>query len=146
MKPSYSVLVGYRIFVVEDHPIMRRAYAAMLALEPDLTLCGMAESAEEALETLTETACDLVVVDVALPGMDGIELTEALLKEYPDLLILVISGHDEAVLGARARRAGARGYLNKWGLQETLIGTIRKTLLGSASPGQQDRTFRGGPA
>ncbi|HMB91975.1 MAG TPA: response regulator transcription factor [Rhodothermales bacterium] len=118
----------HQIFIVEDHPIMRQAYANVLDREPDLDLCGTSASAEEALETLKEVSCDLVVVDVSLPGMDGLAFTERFLKMKPETLVLIISGHDEAVLGDRARRAGARAYLTKKGLGRMLAGAIRKEL------------------
>ena len=120
--------MSHRIFIVEDHPAMRQSYALVLEQEADLELCGMAESAEEALGKFNEMHCDLVVVDVMLPGMDGIELVEHLLRRQPDLPVLVISGHSEELLGERARMAGARAYLSKYKLAATLTGTIREAL------------------
>ncbi|HYG69097.1 MAG TPA: response regulator transcription factor, partial [Anaeromyxobacteraceae bacterium] len=78
----------YRIFIVEDHPVMRDAYARVLAREPDLEVCAMAASAEEALDAFDGTACDLVVSDVSLPGMDGFALVEQLRTLRPDLVAL----------------------------------------------------------
>ena len=118
----------YQIFIVEDHAIMRQAYAEVLEREPDLALCGTAASAEDALAQLKELSCDLIVVDVSLPGMDGIAFTEHFLRAQPEVPVLIISGHDEAMLGDRARRAGACAYLNKRGLGGTLAGAIRKEL------------------
>ena len=120
--------MSHKIFIVEDHPVMRQSYALVLEQEADLELCGMAESAEEALGKFDEMRCDLVVVDVMLPGMDGIELVEHLLRRQPDLPVLVISGHSEELLGERARMAGARAYLSKYKLAATLTGTIREAL------------------
>ena len=120
--------MSHKIFIVEDHPVMRQSYALVLEQEADLELCGMAESAEEALGKFDEMRCDLVVVDVMLPGMDGIELVEHLLRRQPDLPVLVISGHSEELLGERARMAGARAYLSKHKLAATLTGTIREAL------------------
>lgn len=121
--------MDYQIFIVEDHPVIRQAYMLMLEHEAGLVVCGMAETAEEALEFLRAMPCDLVLADMSLPGMDGIELIERLLVEHPALRVLVVSGHDEAVFGERARNAGARAYLNKHDLAETLVDTIRATLL-----------------
>lgn len=121
-------MIPYQIFIVEDHPVVQRAYTLLLECEEDLELCGMSKSAEEAMYSLREKTCDLVVVDVSLPGMDGIELTRHLLEQRPNLLVLVTSMADEAAYGARARGAGARAYLCKLGDEETLVDTIRKLL------------------
>lgn len=112
---------------------MREAYARLLARETDLELCGMAESAEEALEGLGGTACDVLVTDVSLPGMDGIALAERVRSERPDLPVVVISVDGEAAHSERARAAGARAYLSKDGLADTLAATLRDVLRDSDS-------------
>lgn len=127
----------HQILIVEDHPIMRQAYTGVLSREADLTLCGAAKSAEEALTMMATLCCDLVIVDVSLPGMDGIEFVEHIQRDYPGLPALVISAFDEDLLGERARKAGAQGYLNKHGLAHTLAPTIRQILKGEALPSRQ---------
>ena len=114
----------HRIFLVEDHPVMREAYATVLAAEPRLELCGSVESAEEALDALRETACDLVVTDLRLPGMSGVDLVGRLQEGWPGLPALVISAHEEELYAQRARDAGAVGFLSKRGLAGTLVPTI----------------------
>lgn len=123
----------YRIFIVEDHPVMRDAYARVLARETDLELAGVAASAEEALATFDGTPCDLVVADVSLPGMDGIRLVERLRARRPGLTALVISGYEEEVYARRAREAGAHAFLSKRGLERTLPEAIREALGGAGS-------------
>lgn len=126
----------YRIFLVEDHPIMRRTYAQVLKRETDFVLCGSVASAEEALIALADTTCDLLVTDMALPGMDGIELAERVRGLFPDLPTLVISAHSDEVFVQRAYRAGARAYLGKQNLAGTLIPTVRGILTdGHSLPG-----------
>ena len=118
----------HRIFVVEDHPVMRDAYARVLAREPDIEVCGVVESAEAALDVFDGASCDLVIADVALPGMDGFDLVERLRARRPGLVALIISGYDEAVFARRAREVGAYAFLNKRALDQTLIATIRQAL------------------
>jgi DNA-binding NarL/FixJ family response regulator len=107
---------------------VQRAYTLLLESEDDMELCGMSKSAEDAMYSLQEKTCDLVVVDVSLPGMDGIELTRHLLERKPSLLVLVTSMADEAAYGARARGAGAQAYMCKLAEKETLVDAIRKVL------------------
>lgn len=107
---------------------MRQGYTQVLAREPDLDLCGTAESAEEALVRLAEASCHLLITDISLPGMDGIEFVEQVRAEHPDLPVLVISAHDDGETVRRAREAGARGFLSKRGLAEALPHAIRHLL------------------
>lgn len=120
----------YRIFIVDDHPVMRSSYMLLMAREEDLELCGQAESAVVALSMLEELQPDLIIVDVSLPDMNGIELTRQLRALYPDLPVLIISGHNEALYARRAFKAGARGYLDKWQLHEQMATAIRAVLNG----------------
>lgn len=114
---------------------MRRAYAQVLKREPDLALCGSVATAEDALAALGQTPCDLLVTDVALPGMDGIELIERVRVLHSDLPALVISAHTDEVFVQRAYRAGARAYLRKQDLAGSLVPTIRGILTnGSSQP------------
>lgn len=109
---------------------MREAYAALLATEPRLTLCRSVESAEEALDALQETPCDLVLTDLRLPGMSGVDLVRHLTEERPGLPALVISAHHEEVYARRALEAGAVGFLSKQGLAARLVSVILEVLEG----------------
>lgn len=107
-----------RIFIVEDHPLMQRAVSALVGRLPDATVCGIAATGEEALLQLPEAQADLVLVDVSLPGMSGIELAGAITTQWPALPCLMLSGHQEAAYVERALAAGARGYVMKGETQE----------------------------
>ncbi len=134
--------MSYQLFLVEDHPVMRRAYTQVLAREPDFELFGSAASAEEALDALAETAqapCDLLLTDMALPGMDGAELVERLRAARPDLRALVISAHEDEASARRAMQAGALAYLSKRDAVTDLLPTIRR-LLASEAPAPADRS------
>lgn len=113
---------------------MRRTYAQVLDRESDLALCGSVASAEEALVALIEVPCDLLVTDVGLPGMDGIELIERVRTLIPKLPAVVISAYDDEVFVRRAYQAGARAYLRKQDLGDAFIPTIRSILAGGSSP------------
>ena len=117
-----------RVYLVEDHPLVREAYATVLALEPGLDVCGMAETAEDALVGLEGLDCDLVITDVRLPGMSGIDLVARLTAERPGLPTLVITGHEDDVFAERAREAGAAGFLPKRRAAAELVPTIRSLL------------------
>lgn len=122
--------MGYKIFVVDDHPLMRRGYASLINQEPDLKLCGEAGSADEALEKVQESRPDLVIADISMEGMNGIELIKHLHARKPDLPVLVVSMHDELLYAERALSAGARGYVMKNEVDTSVIGAINKILQG----------------
>lgn len=125
----------HRIFLVEDHPIMRRTCAQVLEPEADLVLCGSVASAEEALVALVEVSCDLLVTDVGLPGMDGIALVERVHALRPALPALVISAYDDEFTIRRAYQAGAWAYLRKQELGDAFVPMIRSILVdGSSRP------------
>ena len=93
--------------------MVRQMLGKLIGRTAGFSLWGEAASAEDALEKVASGAPDLVLADVSLPGMDGIELIRALHAAYPDLLMLAISGHDESMYAVSALRAGARGYVLK---------------------------------
>lgn len=121
----------HRIFLVEDHPVVRDAYVSVLTREPDLSVCGEASTAEEALDHIVDGACDLVVTDIRLPGMSGIELVERLHRERPGLPSLVITGHEETAFERQAQEAGAAAFLPKSKAARFLVSTIRSVLHGT---------------
>ncbi|MEM1270957.1 MAG: response regulator transcription factor [Bacteroidota bacterium] len=118
------------IFIVDDHPIMRQGYGLIINRESDLEVAGEASSAEEAMSLLAVTPCDLVIADLSLRGMGGLELIKRIRTQFDDLPILVVSMHDEELYAVRALRAGARGYVMKVHTDVVLIDAIRSMLDG----------------
>lgn len=116
----------YKIFIIEDHPVMQWAVADLIRREPDLRVVGTASTAEDAVEVLDSTPCDLVLTDVRLPGMSGIDLTCLLQESRPSLPVLVVSAQSESRYASLAAEAGAVGFLSKGDLVRTLIPAIRK--------------------
>lgn len=119
-----------RIFILEDHPVMRRGYRALINGEMDLEVCGEAATAAEAFEKISAANPDLVIADISLDGMNGIEFIKHLRTRYPGLGALVVSMHEESVYAERALHAGAAGYLMKREAESRVIPFIRRVLEG----------------
>lgn len=119
-----------QILIVDDHPLMRKGLAMIINAEPDLVVCSQASKAEEALEAMEKLNPDMAIVDVSLPGMSGLELTKHILAIKPDMLILVVSRHDEALYAERAIRAGARGYIMKMVAGDEILKAVKRVLNG----------------
>lgn len=119
-----------RLLIVDDHAIVRHGLKQLLALAPDITVEGEAGSGEEMQTVLTQIACDVVLLDMNMPGLSGVDLIKWICTTYPDLPVLVLSMHVEGQIASRALKAGARGYLTKDSEPEILIEAIRKVSKG----------------
>lgn len=119
-----------KILLVDDHPIVRRGLRELITREADLSVCGEAGRADEALALVPETNPDLVVVDLTLGDGGGLELIRQIKASHEGVKMLVASMHDETVYAERALRAGALGYINKEEATDHLIGAIRQVLRG----------------
>ena len=119
-----------RILIVDDHPVMRRGLVYALEDDPDLEVVGQTADAEAAVARLDELAPDLAVVDVSLPGMNGLELVKQFAHLRPGLLVLIVARHDEALYAERALRAGARGYVSKLNAIDEIVRAVRRVLDG----------------
>lgn len=119
-----------KIYILEDHPIMRRGYRALINGEMDLEICGESETAAEALQNIPQAAPDLVIADISLDGMNGIEFIKRLQTQSPGLEVLVVSMHEESLYAERALHAGAAGYLMKTEAENRVIPAIRRVLTG----------------
>jgi len=122
--------VAIRILTVDDHPLMRAGVASFLATEPGLQVVAEAANGEEALEKYRELRPDLVLMDLSMPVMDGLEATHAILEEFPDARIIVLTTYagDEDV--HRALDAGAVGYVLKDMLVADILKVIRSVIAG----------------
>lgn len=118
----------HRVFVVDDHPIVRQGLALLIDQEPDLVVCGAAEEAATALAAIADTRPDILVLDISLPGPDGIELLKTIRATDATLPILVLSMHDETIYAERALRAGANGYIMKQEATENVLVALRRIL------------------
>ncbi|TDX28461.1 response regulator receiver domain-containing protein [Modicisalibacter xianhensis] len=118
-----------RVFVVEDHPLMRDMLSEFLATEEGIDVVGVEESAEAALERLPDPLPDLFLIDMSLPGMSGIELLRQLRERRPGSCCAMLSGHGERHYVEQALDAGARGYILK-GEPDELPLAIQRILAG----------------
>ena len=125
-------MASLRVLVVEDHPLFRKGVVALLAAEPDLAVAGTAGSGEEAVVLAADLDPDVVLMDLQLPGMSGIEATRAIVAADPDVRVLVLSLFEDEDSVFLALRAGARGYVLKDADEEELTGAIRAVARGEA--------------
>ena len=120
-----------RILVVEDHALVREGTAGLLDREPDLTVTGQASSAEQALELLSEFLPDVALVDVNLPGMNGIALAQSIARQYPQTKVVILSAYDDYAYVIGALEAGVAGYLLKTASAKELCDAVRTAAGGS---------------
>jgi DNA-binding NarL/FixJ family response regulator len=136
MKPSQrasdnsSTMEKRRVFLVEDHPITRRGLVELINHEPDLSVCGEADTAAAALEEIKKLKPDLALVDITLPRRSGLTLLKDIRLWTPAVYVLVLSMHDENLYAERVLRAGGHGYIMKDEGGEKLLGAIRQVLGG----------------
>ena len=119
-----------KIIIVDDHPIMRKGLALTLEGETGLQVVAQVEDAEAALEMVEAHKPDLVIVDISLPGMSGLELIKHLSAVNPEIKTLVVSRHDEILYAERAIRAGAKGYVMKLVAGDVIVKAVRRILNG----------------
>ena len=124
-----------RILIADDHSIVRDGLKRILAATPDLEVTGEAASGDQALTLVKANDYDVVMLDLSMPGLSGIDLIKRLRVEKPRLRILVLSMHGESQYAARTLKAGAAGYLNKDAAAEALLGALRKVAAGGVHMG-----------
>lgn len=121
-----------RVLLVDDHRMFREGVRARLQQEPDISVVGEAATAEEALALVDETRPTIVILDIRLPTISGIEAAKLLRKKWPDLKILMLSGYDFDQYIRAAARVGIEGYLLKDSAQDTLVQALREIATGGA--------------
>ena len=119
-----------RVFLVDDHPIVRRGFQLLLGMEPDLMVCGEADSGPAALEKIIALKPDVAIVDLSLKASNGLELIKQIRAQSLKLKLLVFTMRDEGIYAERALRAGARGYIMKQEGGQKFLQAIRQVLSG----------------
>jgi DNA-binding NarL/FixJ family response regulator len=121
-----------RILIVDDHAVVREGLARILAGASEAWTVGEASSGFQALEWLRREHADLVIVDLSMPGMSGLELIRRIRGEFGRVAVLVLSMHAEEQYAMRAFKAGANGYVTKDGASAELLLAVRKVMAGGA--------------
>lgn len=140
-----------RILLVDDHPVVRRGIRQILVDGMDRVTVGEAADAREALACMRTEAWDVVVLDLTLPGVSGLDLLKTIRREFPALPVLVLSMHPAAQFARRVTSAGASGYLNKDSAPTELIAAVQQVRTGRQYHGRAatqwtDRAFPEGKA
>lgn len=122
-----------RVLVVDDHPVVRQGLIAILRFEPDLELVGEAADGREAVRLILERRPDVVLLDLRLPELSGVEVMRAVRPQAPEVRFLVLTTYDTEMYIAPALAAGARGYLLKDAAPDELVRGVRAVMEGRAA-------------
>ena len=133
-----------RVYIVDDHAILREGVSALINGSSDLVMCGGCRNAEEAFDGIHGASPDIVLVDLSLEGTSGLDLIKSLHARRPELLVLVLSMHDESFFAERCLRSGANGYIMKHQAIGELEKAIRRILEGGiyVSQNMSDRLLK----
>src|SRR5437868_11095056 len=129
-KPSNGVARKRRVFIVDDHPLVRDGLANFINQQNDLLVCGEAEDSIGALAGMESCKPDVALIDISLKNESGLELVKTLQTQFPQVSLIVLSMHDEALYAERALHAGARGYVMKRETTKNVLAAIRRVLQG----------------
>ena len=121
-----------KIMLVDDHAIMREGVQALLSIHDDLEIVGAASEGKEAIEKALELGPDVIIMDIAMPSMDGLEATRRIMKRNPKTKVVVLTQHDNKQYILSAIKAGASGYVPKKALGTDLVTAIRAVCAGES--------------
>jgi two-component system response regulator NreC len=119
-----------QILIADDHGVVRAGLRALLIAESDMQVVGEAATGDEAVRLAVQRQPDVVLMDISMPGMDGIEATRSLAEQAPTVRVLLLTVHEDAALLREALRAGAAGYVIKRAVESELINAIRAAAAG----------------
>lgn len=123
--------MSQKILIVDDHPIVRQGLKQIISEIPGIASIDEAENGQEALNKISATTYDLMLLDISLPIMSGLEVLSRINKDKPDLCVIMLSIHDEEHFAIRALKLGAMGYLTKKSAPDELVAAIRDVLHGN---------------
>ena len=129
-SPSRPVARKSRVFVVDDHPLVREGLTNLINGQDDLVVCGEAKNSAQAIDRIIKTQPDVALIDISLENESGLELVKQLAAQFPQVALIVLSMHDEGLYAERALRAGARGYVMKHETSSSVLASIRRVLGG----------------
>ena len=119
------------VILADDHAVVRMGFRLLLQDTKDITVAGEAESGEEVLKLLNTLTADIIVMDLSMPGIGGLETISRIVSKNKPPKILILSAHEDAIHPKRSLKAGANGYLSKRGAAEELIKAIRQIYSGN---------------
>jgi len=128
--PSKTVAHKSRVFIVDDHPLIREGLTNLINGQDDLIICGEAKNSAQALDGIMKAQPDVALIDISLENESGLELVKQLGSQFPQVALIVLSMHDEALYAERALHAGARGYVMKHETSKNVLTSIRQVLEG----------------
>ena len=117
--------MGTRIVITDDHALVRRGLRALLAADPGWEVCGEASNGQEAVQIAMESQPDVVIMDISMPGLSGLQATRQIREALPQTEVLMLTMHDSREMIRAAREAGARGYIVKTEADRHLIEAMR---------------------
>ena len=120
------------VLLADDHAILRTGLRLLLEREPDLAVIGEAADGREAVDWMARTSADIVVMDVGMPGLNGIEAAGQIVRRYPGVGVVMLTMHSDETYVLRCLRAGARGYVLKESAESELIAAIRAVRQGKS--------------
>ncbi|MBI5652267.1 MAG: response regulator transcription factor [Chloroflexi bacterium] len=131
----------FKILIADDHALVREGLKKILKSETDMLVAGEAQNAAEVLEHVKTAPPDIVLLDISMPGMSGLDVLKELKQLYPRLPVLILSMHPEDRFAIRALKAGAAGYITKESAVGALVDAIRKIAAGGkyVSPALAER-------
>jgi DNA-binding NarL/FixJ family response regulator len=130
MIPASVSTAPRRVLIVDDHPVVRQGIKLMIEAEPDLTICGEAQTEQQARKLVRELRPDALLVDLSLSEGDGFNVVRDVHAHFPDIRVLVLSMHDEAIYAERLLAEGASGYIMKQAATDQLVTALRTVLRG----------------
>jgi len=119
-----------QVIIADDHPVLRRGIKDILEEQADIEVAAEAGSGQELLQELTQASCDVVLLDINMPGRDGLDTLSEIRRVFPKLPVLVLSVYPEDQFGPRVLKSGAAGYMNKEAACSQLVQAVRKICAG----------------
>jgi DNA-binding NarL/FixJ family response regulator len=136
-KDSNGTARTRRVFIVDDHPLVREGLANLINQQSDLSVCGEAEDSAGAIAEIESTHPDVALIDISLKNESGLELVKTLQNRFPEVALIVLSMHEEALYAERALHAGARGYVMKRETTKNVLTAIRRVVEGDIYVGDR---------
>ncbi len=129
-SPSRTVARKSRVFIVDDHPLVREGLTNLINGQDDLIVSGEAKDSAQAINGIAKARPDVALIDISLENESGLELVKQLKTQFPQVALIILSMHDEALYAERALRAGAQGYVMKHETSKSVLASIRRVLGG----------------